>query len=67
MYFTISDIAKFPNRTIVLTAEQTFYGGLSVGGGWGVGGGCVVQGGEGGCAVGDVVCVKEGTPLTLCE
>ena len=36
----------------MLTAEQTFYGGLSVGGGGCVGGGCVVQGGEGGVLLG---------------
>ena len=60
--FTMQDS---PDRTNVLTVEQTCYGGLSVGGGW-----CRVVCGAGwwgGCAVGDEVCVKEGTPLTLCE
>ena len=57
MHFTIwlvivFTMQEFPDRTIVLTVEQTCYGWLSGGGVWGVGGWCVVQGGEGGVLLG---------------
>ena len=42
----------FPDRTNVLTVEQTCYGWLLVGGGGCGGGWCVGQGGEGGVLLG---------------